>query len=139
MMTTDEYNEIKKRAEAATPGPWESNHNWEQDKFTDQYAAWGESPAISGNSLSSVIPQATLDANFIAHARKDIPALLAEIDRLHAIVANESYSAGWSNAMFDGISVIDDCPCKCEACQAEYQRGYDAGMKELETEIGGEA
>ena len=51
---TDRLEEIRSRAEAATPGPWEIGVTYNHGR----------------------------NATFIAHAREDIPYLLAEVERL---------------------------------------------------------
>jgi hypothetical protein len=66
---------IRQRAENATPGPW----RW-SDK-ADALIAEGESFETIFN-LRLVTPTSRADAEFIAHAREDIPALLAEVTRL---------------------------------------------------------
>lgn len=52
---------IRARADAATPGPWD-DFQWDQD---------------TGGYLPA-------DADFIAHARSDIPFLLARVGQLEA-------------------------------------------------------
>jgi hypothetical protein len=59
--------EIKAREQAATPGPWE-------DAVTD---VW-----LGDRHIAEVY--AGLDADFIAHARTDIPELIAEVEWLTA-------------------------------------------------------
>jgi len=60
-----------------------------------------------GDTLSQVAPQAIADAAFIAAARQDVPALLAEIDALRRQLA--------------------ECQAQAEEAQREsYRRGADA-------------
>jgi hypothetical protein len=61
--------EIRARCEAATGGPWEVGHKCEIYTRHYQVGPIGDfwEPA---------------DARFTAHAREDIPALLAEVERL---------------------------------------------------------
>jgi hypothetical protein len=65
--------EIKARANAATPGPWEYEYYWYYD-----------SPQVE--TLREVVcrVQDEDDGRFIAHARQDIPDLISEITRLTA-------------------------------------------------------
>lgn len=67
---------ISARAEAATPGPWET-----LDNITT--AVW------SGGNPIALTYQSMPDADFIAHAREDIPALLAEVKRLNIVLQDE--------------------------------------------------
>lgn len=57
---------IRRRLEAATPGPWE-------------YQGLGEITSATGFITTDAEAH---DGPFIAHAREDVPALLAEVERL---------------------------------------------------------
>ncbi len=58
--------EIKLREQAATPGPW----------YADGWALWDDDHG-EFVELHDTDP----DAQFIAHAREDIPALIAEVEK----------------------------------------------------------
>lgn len=88
MLTPTEMAAIEQRAEAATPGPWqvERNHNGlligisspsqmkhDLDFLFTFYAR-----------ISRRLSQEELNAEFIVHAREDIPKLIAEIKRMQA-------------------------------------------------------
>ncbi len=67
---------IKARCEAATPGPWK-----------DEYAELEGFASIlrhDGTDWHQVCDADQHDRPFIAHARSDVPWLLAEIERLEA-------------------------------------------------------
>lgn len=70
--------EIKARERAATPGPWEEKTNRHPQCNGEP---WGWISGASGNITWSGYVGKT-NADFIAHARADIPALLAEVERL---------------------------------------------------------
>jgi hypothetical protein len=92
-MKREELEAIRKRSEAATPGPW----YW--DKFNldeDDYDT--EMPYLNSEKDSIMdfgdgeqfyptegTPPNEADAEFIAHAREDVPKLLAEIERLKTV------------------------------------------------------
>ena len=95
----DVLNAIRARADAATPGPWEAviseafEYRWvvtpdEQEPL--------ETVCDVGAPAS---PRAKEDAEFIANARADIPALLAHIDALEALIAAlaEGIDEYWAN------------------------------------------
>lgn len=73
---------IRARADAATPGPWHSEAA--KDAFVDQ--VWAGKGTDALRALARVSGPNPNDASFIAHAREDIPALLAQIDRLRTQV-----------------------------------------------------
>jgi hypothetical protein len=66
---------IRKRAEAATEGNW----------YYTSLGSYYISPDIEdGVELGEAYSEA--DAEFIAHASQDVPALIAEVERLQATV-----------------------------------------------------
>lgn len=69
--------QIKARAEAATPGPWERHYDG-IIRRVDGLDNW------ICQEPSGDIRQITADMEFIAHARTDIPFLIQEIERLQA-------------------------------------------------------
>lgn len=76
--------EIKARHEAATPGPWYlgmSGANFEGFSL-EYHIATVYNKKIYAQPPGGQFPAA--DADFIAHARTDIPELLAEVERLTA-------------------------------------------------------
>lgn len=67
--TLAEYlGEVRARADAATPGPWLSYRCGEY-VYVEQ-----------GEGIHQTVPTTKLDNNFIAHARTDVPLLLAIIE-----------------------------------------------------------
>ena len=89
-MTKDGFNAIKQRCNNTTQGPWivvgpfvETEYGWEIDINSHCYGVISE----AGESIADATTRnsATLsfgDAEFIAHARDDIPKLIAEIELL---------------------------------------------------------
>ncbi|MCR8981473.1 ead/Ea22-like family protein [Brevibacillus laterosporus] len=73
MMTREEIEAIRERAEKATEGPWRAVPT-KMDCF-DIYDVY--------DKLDRSLIHREEDAEFIAHAREDIPKLLAENERLH--------------------------------------------------------
>jgi len=86
MSESIDLDAIQARADKATPGPWKL---WAMSVLADP---------VGDSNLDTAIPVAdtffrnadgrprTNDATFIAHARTDVPALLAEVERLARIV-----------------------------------------------------
>jgi hypothetical protein len=68
-LTQSELGAIRKRAEAASSGPWE----WDE-----------KGDCIDAPGFEVCVDLMGYDAEFIANARQDVPALLAEVERLQA-------------------------------------------------------
>lgn len=89
-LTPEQLAEIAARAEAATPGPW-CTDSWEIYQGTEYQP--GLSMWIGETCRGNTSPeQDRADATFVAAARTDIPALLAEIHRLRNELAEEKAS-----------------------------------------------
>ena len=92
---------IKARSEAATEGPWEWDNptvgqHWSRPEpwatvVDDEVNCGGY---CYGGSSSPIKSDA--DGQFIAHAREDIPALVAEVERLRAqpTITDEMFTRG---------------------------------------------
>lgn len=90
---------LRKRAEAATPGPW-FHHDFSElvgsEPSTTDVTVSCDHPAtisvalmaggLQGSVGEAALAQARSDAAFIAAAREAVPALLDEIDALRAKV-----------------------------------------------------
>lgn len=98
-MTDKRLEEIRKRVEAATPGPWEvedyrcdgdwrsTGNVWARNK--GHYHPGTKVCEVNCHSMSSIsdprdIGEFEGNSAFIAHARDDIPFLLAELAKLQA-------------------------------------------------------
>jgi hypothetical protein len=75
----DDLEEIKKRCQEATPGPWKSYVEGRDEIVgSDFIMTEGEDIYLTGATVA--------DQDFIAHARQDIPKLLAEVERLRKLL-----------------------------------------------------
>jgi len=95
-LTEERLAAIAARADAATPGPWARTTMCHCDDPDDCYDHWDVSVPVAGydppsgrvsrarSVAGNIHGHREADAIFIAHAREDIPALLAEIERLRA-------------------------------------------------------
>jgi len=85
-MTDEELDAIRERAARATAGPWLVGDG-ELDGFPGSWDVWGSDycgiASLAKTAEAAKFPR-DLEANaeFIAHARTDVPALLSEVDRL---------------------------------------------------------
>ena len=76
-MSDERLEQIQARAVAATPGPWDCYGDGAYEVFDAGEYRDGD----PGEVVAPVVTKLN-DAEFIAHARGDIPALLAEVARL---------------------------------------------------------
>jgi len=91
-MTDERLRKIRERATKATPGPWELRKldDGEYFKFAEDHEQVFV-PAYSVRGLNTLgnyecgameLP----NANFVAHARQDVPDLIEEVERLRKLV-----------------------------------------------------
>lgn len=78
-MTQEQLDAIQGRVDGATRGPWGCYGDGAHEVFD----AGEYSDGDRGEVVAAVIDKLS-DAVFIAHAREDVPALLAEVERLRA-------------------------------------------------------
>ncbi|MGY1579204.1 hypothetical protein [Streptomyces sp. MN13] len=112
-LTDARLAEITARVEAATPGPWRTD-GWEiyqggEGEAPDLMKWIGETCRVDDYDGSRN------DADFIAHAREDVPALLAEVQRLKAELAGAR-----ERALHEAADWFD------RAADAEPDEGYRA-------------
>lgn len=111
----DRIAEIKTRCEAATPGAWKHEEAADYSMIYDAQGKASDPLALVGSN--------TDDADFIAHAREDIPYLLEQLEEAQqlaaAAVADLIFVCGTEPSACDGSSICDICAhqegCK-EAC-----------------------
>ena len=78
-LSDSDISAIKTRYEQATSGPWESFVEGRDHMGGDSFIrTGGDDIYLTGATVS--------DQDFIAHARQDIPRLIAEIERLKKLV-----------------------------------------------------
>jgi hypothetical protein len=83
-LTPQEIIEIQTRCDRASPGPWRSMVEGRDHDSGNSFIMTGP-PARRGQDIE--LSGATDDdQDFIAHAREDIPRLLAEVKRLRALL-----------------------------------------------------
>lgn len=90
-----DLEEIRKRVEKATAGPWESQahaygcniYETHKDRAPRAKLGYGTGPAIPRHGDQA---ECEANADFIAHARTDIPALLAALDAKTAEVEKQT-------------------------------------------------
>jgi hypothetical protein len=87
MMEQSRLLEIAARAEAASPGPWVADSGPMREVVEaarDSLTQSWEAICMPHNRVPSAwVASGAADAEFIAHAREDIPALLAALHAAH--------------------------------------------------------
>lgn len=88
-MTREQLNAIASRAEAAERGPWEVTNGGDNETSTFIDGPDGDvlirNMRGHGYLSEEYVWVEEPNAQFIAHARDDIPALLAEVERLRTL------------------------------------------------------
>lgn len=98
-MTDEQIAAIEKRCNAATSGPWEYHDYLGADSMNmGIIRVAGDTKGFLGGVHGN-------DGEFLAHAREDIPAFLAEVKRLRAELQ------------------------KTESLVTQYQDAYEPGMR----------
>lgn len=75
MINQEQLNAIKERVAKATPGPWLV----EESRYEGRFNA---ASADENYDLPACL-MGIEDAEFVTHSREDVPALVAEVERLH--------------------------------------------------------
>lgn len=109
MITNVELTQIKERAEKATPGPWKSHADGTVflEHTQDIADVWTNNE----------------DAEFIAHAREDVPRLVAEVERLQEL-CNRLASARNRNAR-ECKALYQALSSACSSLGADISDYYD--------------
>lgn len=117
-MTDDDLARIEALCEAATPGPWtvDKKEDTEPNGWTHRWH-WIREVAYDGPSYNYNIDGFARreDADFIAESRTAVPALVAEVRRLRAELAEANAMLDW--IADNGIEIVlrgDRDPIACE-------------------------
>ena len=86
---------VKRRAKAATPGEWFQNPG--HPTVWTKAGGLSRSNAIAHTSCDGERPHPNdlANADFIAHAREDVPALVARVEALENVLVEISGLAAW--------------------------------------------
>jgi hypothetical protein len=99
-MTSEELDEIEARCGRASPGPWRSMIEGRDHTSGSSFIMTGP-PGARGEDIEP--GRATDDdQDFIAHARQDVPRLVAEVRRLRSLARPERPEEGISREAEDG-------------------------------------
>lgn len=95
MLSSEDRAEIQARTDAATKGPWMTITNYASGEVAEVFAPASSQTVFGAKSRSRrwEAPIRVADAEFIAHAREDIPKLLAELTRIEQALEREGLAA----------------------------------------------
>lgn len=103
---------IKARAEAATPGPWEADAS----EIYGPGRVWLAESCRLHDDLS-YDPQSDRDAAFIAHARTDVPELVAGVESL-------------GRQLWGHLHVVCTNDSACDSCRVAFDLLTSLGLRE---------
>lgn len=141
-MNQEQLNAIKERVAKATPGPWKIDRNSDDcDFITD---IWFNQDGDHVEVHDKSIFQSVLNAKFIACARDDVPALVAEVERLQTeLEKTEKCYEIIKKAAFkatDKMSVFKNALEKVMEVEAPIMEGWETPAYKIAREaLGGEA
>jgi hypothetical protein len=87
-ISDSELNRMQTRCDAARPGPWSSFIEGRDHVSGSDFIRIGEK-GVRGEDIE-VSGATHADQDFIAHARQDVPRLLAEVVRLRRLLAERA-------------------------------------------------
>lgn len=108
---------IRARCEATTAGPWEAA---EMLRWPGRWDVW---EADGRKCIAEVLWER--DAEFIAHARTDVEALLAEVERLRVVEV----------ASIGAHALLEDAEAAIERVRALHVPWYEASGKRYENRV----
>lgn len=120
-------DEIEARANAATEGPWNADGFADGDTISLDVYAPGAAHAVARDIRSHS------DADFIAHARTDVPALVGALRAVLAALPEPSDENPFMYDPWDDDSV--DPSNSGDVVHAAVSKGWDAGAVSLSNEV----
>lgn len=138
-MSEPDLEAIRARKDAATPGPWKRWDDGVDNEVSARIGSIVEAPGRTADGrvkrIASVTdwlggPQQRADAEFIAHARTDIPDLLEAVDRLRSMVMDAQTEAQMQAAEVERLraenaeweKLHDEAERLCARCGRELDR-----------------
>lgn len=132
-MTNPKIEEIKKRLESATPGPWEACLQDSESSFEKWYDIWAGSSVAhvsEGARPDDCLRTFKADAMLIANAPTDIACLLSELDTLRAAL-KDAKDALESLAGYESMNQYPDHEVRHALCVAVPHECIEA-IKKIE-------
>ena len=127
---------VRERVEAATEGPWDLHMVQPDMGGRHQYGLRGAVPGPRGAVIGGSFRAMGADAEFIAHARTDIPLLLAALDEARAMVADYERGICWDSTCLNCARTIERGHADYERAEAAEARAAagDRALRDMEIE-----
>ena len=128
-MTSRQLQEIKARCDAATPGPW-CKDDGEALKVRAPHGGYvtilGNLIGHHGSGGREQPDTVSANADFIAHARTDIPALIAEVRWLRGLVDAYKKLSGCTDIFIFAAEYVAEIKYECVAGHPVPEEMLDA-------------
>lgn len=108
MITNEELQVIRERAGRATPGPWEIFREFNIQSANSHRLVAGSGGYSSNHEQEKVYRENVANAQFIAHARQDIPDLLTKVEWLQGEIEYLSSEVGRVELLQDEVERLRD-------------------------------
>ena len=116
---SDYLDQIEARIEAATEGPW--------SVYTTRGGTYVTRPDLLGVAREWSLVWQDGDAEFIAHAREDLPRLLAAVRAVEALHCRETVQAITGDCATEECDHEDECPTiPVDVCAECYRVSEEA-------------
>jgi hypothetical protein len=132
-MTPEQIAEIKARVEATPRGPWHVEYFGDEgypQRVSNQQAILIASTHEGGPAGLRPIPE------FLAHARQDIPALLAEVERLRAELGETEHNHHIVDFRENGWTVQHPLSCRPNLFDCKVNKAAERDLTEPPAELG---
>lgn len=126
MMNKEQLDAIKERVEKATPGEWIGDYGGVETTHKDfqkvSGGVYGEHNTICNTFDGEYIENSNAihDSRFIAHARQDVPALIAEVERLQQFEQKAIYVIEENKRLREALKFYAD--------EQKYTLAYDSNL-----------
>lgn len=114
-MNVEQLESIKERAEMATSGPWFKG----AERYVESNIRDTDDGEWTADNIAETNTNNPFDAEFIAHARDDVPELVATVEKLYERLAKCESLLGWAH------DVLDDVHCYDTDVYAEISEYFD--------------
>ncbi|MDH6116865.1 hypothetical protein ABH930_000284 [Kitasatospora sp. GAS204A] len=141
-LSDEQYAAIRAREAAATKGPWWADSH---EIYSGPHDIPGLGEWVAETCVADELERSEANAHFVASARTDVPALLAEVDRLRAErdqararLATVEAAEGAARAAMEAILLVPDRDPDAADSSPEWHAriGYNDALSDVRDAIG---